>query len=55
MPLGVSMLAAIPSFGLAGIRLRLVDMLAQAIGTFGMAGGQAIDLAVQGMRLDIGQ
>jgi len=37
------------------IRLRLVDMLAQAIGTFGMAGGQAIDLAVQGMRLDIGQ
>jgi geranylgeranyl pyrophosphate synthase len=37
------------------IRLRLVDMLAQAIGTFGMAGGQAIDLAVQGLRLDIGQ
>jgi geranylgeranyl pyrophosphate synthase len=33
----------------------LIDMLAQAIGTFGMAGGQAIDLAVQGMRLDIGQ
>jgi geranylgeranyl pyrophosphate synthase len=37
------------------IRLRLIDMLARAIGTFGMAGGQAIDLAVQGMRLDIGQ
>lgn len=37
------------------IRLRLVNVLAQAIGTFGMAGGQAIDLAVQGMRLDIGQ
>ncbi|MEP6883629.1 MAG: farnesyl diphosphate synthase [Gammaproteobacteria bacterium] len=37
------------------IRLRLIDTLAQAIGTFGMAGGQAIDLAVQGMRLDIGQ
>jgi geranylgeranyl pyrophosphate synthase len=37
------------------IRLRLIDMLAQAIGTFGMAGGQAIDLAAQGMRLDIGQ
>ena len=37
------------------IRLRLIDLLAQAIGTFGMAGGQAIDLAVQGMRLDIGQ
>jgi geranylgeranyl pyrophosphate synthase len=37
------------------IRLKLIEMLAQAIGTFGMAGGQAIDLAVQGMRLDIGQ
>jgi len=37
------------------IRLKLVDLLAQAVGTFGMAGGQAIDLAVQGMRLDIGQ
>ena len=37
------------------IRIRLIDMLAQAVGTFGMAGGQAIDLAVQGMRLDIAQ
>jgi geranylgeranyl pyrophosphate synthase len=37
------------------VRLRLIDLLAQAIGTFGMAGGQAIDLAVQGMKLDIGQ
>ena len=37
------------------IRLRLIDMLAQAIGTLGMAGGQAIDLAVQGRRLDISQ
>lgn len=37
------------------IRLRLIDMLAQAIGTLGMAGGQAIDLAAQGMRLDIKQ
>jgi geranylgeranyl pyrophosphate synthase len=37
------------------IRLRLIDMLARAIGTFGMAGGQAIDLAVQGMQLDIAQ
>jgi len=33
----------------------LIDLLAQATGTFGMAGGQAIDLAVQGMRLDIAQ
>jgi farnesyl diphosphate synthase len=37
------------------IRLRLIDLLAQAIGTFGMAGGQAIDLAVQGLHLDIAQ
>jgi farnesyl diphosphate synthase len=37
------------------IRLKLIDILAEAIGTFGMAGGQAIDLAVQGTRLDIGQ
>ena len=45
--------AALPAS--PAIRLRLIDLLAQAIGTFGMAGGQAIDLAVQGMRLDIGQ
>src|SRR5208337_3571799 len=37
------------------IRLRLVDMLSEASGTFGMAGGQAIDLAVQGQQPDIGQ
>ena len=37
------------------VRLRLIDLLSEASGTFGMAGGQAIDLAVQGMRLDIGQ
>jgi geranylgeranyl pyrophosphate synthase len=45
--------AALPAA--PAIRLRLIDMLAQAVGTFGMAGGQAIDLAVQGMRLDIAQ
>ena len=45
--------AALPAA--AATRLRLIDMLAQAVGTFGMAGGQAIDLAVQGMRLDIAQ
>ena len=45
--------AALPAS--PAIRLRLIGLLAQAIGTFGMAGGQAIDLAVQGMRLDIGQ
>jgi geranylgeranyl pyrophosphate synthase len=37
------------------IRIRLIDMLARAIGTFGMAGGQAVDLAVQGTHLDISQ
>jgi farnesyl diphosphate synthase len=37
------------------VRLRLIDLLAQAVGTFGMAGGQAIDLAVQGLKLDIHQ
>jgi geranylgeranyl pyrophosphate synthase len=55
-PLAFQLLArdeALPAS--AAVRLRLIDMLAQAIGTFGMAGGQAIDLAVQGMRLDIAQ
>jgi len=39
----------------AATRLRLVELLAEASGTFGMAGGQAIDLAVQGKRLGIAQ
>lgn len=39
----------------AAIRLRLVELLAEASGTFGMAGGQAIDLAAQGQRLDLAQ
>jgi geranylgeranyl pyrophosphate synthase len=38
-----------------GIRLRLIDILSEASGTYGMAGGQAIDLEVQGRRLDIAQ
>jgi geranylgeranyl pyrophosphate synthase len=37
------------------IRLRLIELLAEASGTFGMAGGQAIDLAVQGQRLNVAQ
>jgi len=45
--------AALPAD--AAIRLRLVDLLSEASGTFGMAGGQAIDLAVQGQRVDIAQ
>jgi geranylgeranyl pyrophosphate synthase len=55
-PLAFQLLASDPALPASPtVRLRLIDMLAQAIGTFGMAGGQAIDLAVQGMRLDIGQ
>ncbi|HET9389169.1 MAG TPA: farnesyl diphosphate synthase [Steroidobacteraceae bacterium] len=37
------------------VRLRLIDLLAEASGTFGMAGGQAIDLAVQGRQLQVAQ
>lgn len=35
------------------IRLRLIELLAQASGTAGMAGGQAIDLEAQGKQLEI--
>jgi farnesyl diphosphate synthase len=55
-PLAFQLLATDPSLPASpAIRLRLIDTLAQAIGTFGMAGGQAIDLAVQGKHLDIVQ
>jgi geranylgeranyl pyrophosphate synthase len=55
-PLAFQLLARDPSLPASpAIRLRLIDLLAQASGTFGMAGGQAIDLAVQGTRLNIGQ
>ncbi len=55
-PLAFQLLASDPALPASpAIRLRLIDMLAQASGTFGMAGGQAIDLAVQGLQLDIGQ
>jgi geranylgeranyl pyrophosphate synthase len=37
------------------VRLRLIDILAEASGTFGMAGGQAIDLAASGRMLNISQ
>ncbi|MGH8140305.1 MAG: polyprenyl synthetase family protein [Steroidobacteraceae bacterium] len=39
----------------AATRLRLIELLAEASGTFGMAGGQAIDLAVQGKQLEVAQ
>jgi geranylgeranyl pyrophosphate synthase len=55
-PLAFQLLARDRSLPAApAIRLQLIDLLAQATGTFGMAGGQAIDLAVQGKRLDIAQ
>jgi geranylgeranyl pyrophosphate synthase len=55
-PLAFQLLACDPKLPSSpAIRLRLIDMLAQAIGTLGMAGGQAIDLAAQGLHLDIGQ
>jgi geranylgeranyl pyrophosphate synthase len=36
-----------------GIRLRLIELLAEAAGVSGMAGGQAIDVAAQGRQLPI--
>jgi geranylgeranyl pyrophosphate synthase len=39
----------------AAIRMRLVELLARAIGSLGMAGGQAIDLQAEGRQLAIGQ
>jgi geranylgeranyl pyrophosphate synthase len=53
-PLAFQLLASDPALPAdLGVRLRLIELLAEASGTFGMAGGQAIDLAVQGQRLDI--
>jgi farnesyl diphosphate synthase len=53
-PLAFQLLAVDPALPASpAIRLRLIDMLAHAIGTLGMAGGQAIDLASQGKKLDI--
>jgi geranylgeranyl pyrophosphate synthase len=55
-PLAFQLLARDTSLPSApGVRLRLIDLLAEASGTFGMAGGQAIDLAASGRMLDISQ
>jgi farnesyl diphosphate synthase len=55
-PLAFQLLARDPALPpSAAIRLRLIDLLCEASGTFGMAGGQAIDLQSQGQRPDIGQ
>jgi geranylgeranyl diphosphate synthase type II len=55
-PLAFQLLARDPSLPSSpAVRLRLIDLLAEASGTFGMAGGQAIDLAASGKMLDISQ
>ncbi len=55
-PLAFQLLARDPALPAAAeVRLRLIDLLAEASGSLGMAGGQAIDLAVQGSWLDIAQ
>ena len=55
-PLAFQLLARDPKLPAApAIRLRLIDLLAEASGTFGMAGGQAIDLAVQGQAIGIAE
>jgi len=55
-PLAFQLLATDPALPSdPAIRLRLVELLSRASGTFGMAGGQAIDLEAQGKKLDIGQ
>jgi farnesyl diphosphate synthase len=55
-PLAFQLLARDPSLPAApAIRLRLIELLAEASGTFGMAGGQAIDLAASGRMLNISQ
>jgi geranylgeranyl diphosphate synthase type II len=53
-PLAFQLLAHDPQLPAdPAIRLKLIQLLAAASGTFGMAGGQAIDLAVQGQAIGI--
>jgi farnesyl diphosphate synthase len=53
-PLAFQLLARDPSLPQSpAVRLRLIEMLSEASGTSGMAGGQAIDLEVQGKKLDV--
>jgi geranylgeranyl pyrophosphate synthase len=54
--LAFELLAGDPALPADGtIRARLVQLLARAIGSLGMAGGQAIDLEAQGRKLAIAQ
>jgi geranylgeranyl pyrophosphate synthase len=55
-PLAFQLLARDPQLpAAAAIRLKLIDLLAEASGTFGMAGGQAVDLSVQGQAIGIAE
>lgn len=55
-PLAFQLLARDPQLPAEpAIRLKLIDLLAEASGTFGMAGGQAIDLSVQGQAIGIAE
>ncbi len=55
-PLAFQWLARDPGLGAdPAARLRLIDLLAAASGSYGMAGGQAIDLQAAGRRLDLAQ
>ncbi len=52
--LAFTVLATDPAFPVTpAVRLRTIEILAHASGSFGMAGGQAIDLAAQGRSLDL--
>ena len=54
--LAFQVLASDPTLTAApATRLRLIELLGDASGTFGMAGGQAIDLGAQGRQLDIAE
>jgi farnesyl diphosphate synthase len=55
-PLAVQLLVRDPALPASpAVRLRLVDVLCEASGTFGMVGGQAIDLAQEGQHPTIEQ
>jgi len=53
-PLAFELLARDPALPAASsVRLQLIGLLAEASGSYGMAGGQAIDMAAQGRALDL--
>jgi geranylgeranyl pyrophosphate synthase len=53
-PLAFEFLARDPALpASSAVRLQLIGLLAEASGSFGMAGGQAIDMAAQGRTLDL--